>query len=122
MSPRRRGHRFCQPYDGVSFYKPAGVPMAGLEITDLGEDELEAMRLCDLEDLEQEEAAKRMNISRGTVQRLLYSGRKKIIDAFITTKAIKVSGGEHILPPPMAQGPRWGERMGKGRGMRNRNR
>ena len=90
--------------------------MSGLEITDLGEDELEAMRLCDLEDLDQEEAAKRMSISRGTVQRLLYSGRKKIIDAFVTTKAIKVSGGKHILPLPPVQGPRWGQRM------RNRNR
>ncbi|MBU0502372.1 MAG: DUF134 domain-containing protein [bacterium] len=111
MSPRPRRRRFCQPFDGVSFYKPAGVPMAGLEIADLGEDELEAMRLCDLEDLDQEAAAKRMKISRGTIQRLLYSGRKKIIDAFVTFKAIKVSGGEHILPPPVAQGPRWGAKM-----------
>ena len=111
MTPRPRRWRFCEPFNGVSFYKPAGVPMAGLKVADLGQDELEAMRWCDLEDIDQEEAAKRMNISRGTVQRLLYSGRKKIIDAFVTSKAINVSGGEHILPPPMAQGPRWGQRM-----------
>lgn len=83
--------------------------MAGLEIIDLSQDELEAMRLCDFEDLEQEEAAKKMNISRGTVQRLLYSGRKKILDAVLHSKALRIIGGEHIVPPPWfaRRGRRW---------------
>jgi len=88
MSPRGRKWRFCRPFDGVEFYKPQGIPMAGLEIVELGQDEFEAMRFCDHDDMDQEEAAKKMNISRGTVQRLLYSGRKKIIDVFLNGTAL----------------------------------
>ncbi len=47
----------------------------------LSYDEFEALRLVDGEDLSQEEAAKRMGVSRGTVWRLIASGRKKIIKA-----------------------------------------
>lgn len=100
MSPRRRKGRFCHPFEGDTFYKPRAVPLSALEIVDLGQDELEAMRLCDFEELDQEAAASKMNISRGTVQRLVYSGRKKIMDALTNSKALKVVGGEHILPPP----------------------
>lgn len=100
MSPRPRKWRFCLPFRGDSFFKPRGIPMAGLEIVDLFQDELEAMRLCDFEELEQEEAAKRMNISRGTIQRLLYVGRKKVVDVFINSKALRIISGEHIIPPP----------------------
>jgi len=100
MTPRPRKWRFCAPLGGDTFFKPRGNPLSGLEIIELGQDELEAMRLCDFEEMEQEEASKKMNISRGTVQRLLYSGRKKILNALINTKALKVTGGEHIVPPP----------------------
>jgi predicted DNA-binding protein (UPF0251 family) len=100
MSPRPRKWRFCNPFVGDTFYKPRAVPLASLEVVNLGQDEIEAMRLCDSEDLDQEEAAKRMNISRGTIQRLLYSGRKKVIGALINSKALRIIGGEHILPPP----------------------
>jgi predicted DNA-binding protein (UPF0251 family) len=41
-------------------------------------DELEALKLCDLDDLTQEQAGKRMGISRGTIQRILAAGRKKV--------------------------------------------
>jgi predicted DNA-binding protein (UPF0251 family) len=86
--------------------------MGALEIVDLGHDELEAMRHCDFEDLDQEEAAQRMNISRGTVQRLVYSGRKKMLDAVMNAKALRVVGGEHIVPPPHCpgRGQRWRHR------------
>ena len=100
MSPRPRKWRFCRPLMGEVFFKPQAVPMSVLEIVELGQDELEAMRLCDCEDLEQEEAAKRMNVSRGTVQRLLYSGRKKVLEAILNNKALRIVGGEHIIPPP----------------------
>ena len=106
MTPRHRKNRFCLPFEGDTFYKPRGVPLVDLEIVNLGQDEFEAMRLCDLEEMEQGEAAKRMNISRGTAQRLLYSGRKKLIDALSSSKAIKIIGGEHILPPPTPFGAR----------------
>ncbi|OGC22847.1 hypothetical protein A2291_08705 [candidate division WOR-1 bacterium RIFOXYB2_FULL_42_35] len=100
MTPRLRKGRCCQPFSGDTFYKPRAVPLAALEIVDLGQDELEAMRLCDFEELDQEQAAQKMNISRGTIQRLLYSGRKKIIDVITNAKALKIIGGEHIVPPP----------------------
>ena len=73
------------------------MPLSTLEILSLGHDEVEAMRLCDHEELDQEEAAKRMNISRGTVQRLLYSGRKKVIEAVTQAKALQIESGEHIV-------------------------
>ena len=57
-------------------------------------DELEALRLVDFEDLTQEEAGKRMNISRGTVWRLLQSARKKVIQAIL-------EGHELIISPPI---------------------
>ncbi len=98
MTPRQRKGRFCQPFTGDTFYKPRAVPLSDLEIVKLGHDEIEAMRLCDLENLEQEEAAQKMNISRGTVQRLLYSGRKAVIEAITQAKALQIDGGAHILP------------------------
>ena len=68
--------------------------MSDLEIVDLMPDELEAVRLCDLEELEQDDAARKMRVSRQTLQRALYSGRKKIIGAIIIGKAIKIANNE----------------------------
>ena len=67
-----------------------------LEEVDLTLDELETLRLCDLENLEQEEAAKRMKISQSTLSRILISVRKKIAEALIKGKAIKI---RKKLPP-----------------------
>jgi predicted DNA-binding protein (UPF0251 family) len=53
-------------------------------------DELEALRLCDGEGLSQQNAGEQMGISRGTVQRLVSSGRKKIIGALLTSRALVV--------------------------------
>jgi len=61
-----------------------------LEEVELGVDELEAIRLCDYKNLEQTEAAKRMKISQSTLQRILTSARKKIANALIEGKAIKI--------------------------------
>lgn len=52
--------------------------------------ELEVIRLVDLEDLNQQEAGVRMNTSRGTVWRLLQSGRKKIALSLIEGRRIEV--------------------------------
>jgi len=67
-----------------------------LEEVDLTLDELETLRLCDLENLEQEEAAKRMKISQSTLSRILISVRKKVAEALIKGKAIKI---RKKLPP-----------------------
>ena len=56
-------------------------------------EEAEAIRLKDLEGLEQEEGAKRMNVSRPTFQRVLASARQKLADAILHGKAIRINGG-----------------------------
>ncbi|GMX58367.1 MAG: hypothetical protein MCSN_0210 [Candidatus Microsyncoccus archaeolyticus] len=75
----------------VTYFKPRGIPLKGLEEIELNIDELEALRLCDLNGLEQVEAAEKMNVSRSTIQRMISSARKKIADAIINGKAIKIN-------------------------------
>lgn len=74
----------------VVYFKPRAVPLSMLEEVELSLAELEALRLCDLKNLEQTEAAKKMKISQSTLQRILTSARKKIADALIKGKAIKI--------------------------------
>lgn len=75
----------------VTYFKPRGIPLKELEEIELNIDELEALRLCDLKRLEQIEAAEKMNVSRSTIQRIISSARKKIADAIINGKAIKIN-------------------------------
>lgn len=70
--------------------KPSGVPRIELEMVELGLDEFEAIRLCDYDGKSQIEASEQMNISRGTVQRLLQSGRYKLVDALLHSKGIMI--------------------------------
>jgi len=74
----------------VTYFKPQGVPMRLLEIIELTTEEVEALRLRNMKDLEQEEAAKKMNTSQSTFQRILSSAYKKITEALIEGKAIKI--------------------------------
>lgn len=90
MSPFIRKTRFCRCFDGVTYFKPRGIPLDDLAINNLELDELEAAHLCDFEELSQEEAAIKMKVSTSTLQRLLYSGRKKIIDALYSSKALAI--------------------------------
>lgn len=93
MSPRPRKPRNCAcPHrpPGCSVFKPAGTPLMDLEQVLLLHDELEALRLCDGEGLTQEAAGARMGISRGTVQRLVASGRKKVIEAIVAGRALVI--------------------------------
>ena len=97
MSPRLKKPRFCNcPYrgDAEAVYKPAGTPLRDLEKITIGHDEMEAMFLCDAENLTQEEAGKHMGVSRGTVQRLITQARKKTIEAIVLGKALLVESGE----------------------------
>jgi predicted DNA-binding protein (UPF0251 family) len=64
--------------------------MRYLEIIELTIEEAEALRLRNIKDLEQEEAAKKMNTSQSTFQRILSSAYKKITEALIEGKAIKI--------------------------------
>jgi predicted DNA-binding protein (UPF0251 family) len=81
----------------VTYFKPAGVPARLLEGVALSVEELEAIRLKDMEGLQQEECAEKMRISRPTFHRVLESARQKIADALINGKAIRIEGGNFAL-------------------------
>ncbi|AHC15662.1 DUF134 domain-containing protein [Salinispira pacifica] len=81
--PGRRKRRNCRSLEGGRNFKPSGVPSYSLERISLDLDEFEAVRLCDHEGKSQIEAARIMEISRGTVQRLLESGRWKITEILL---------------------------------------
>jgi predicted DNA-binding protein (UPF0251 family) len=77
-------------FSGVCF-KPCGIKRNELEKVILLEDEMEALRLADYEGLYQQECADKMGISRTTFSRLIESARKKIADALINTKALRIN-------------------------------
>jgi predicted DNA-binding protein (UPF0251 family) len=81
----------------TNYFKPAGIPMQELEEVNISIEEAEALRLKDLEGLEQEQGAQRMSISRPTFQRVLASARKKLADALLHGKAIKIDGGNFAM-------------------------
>ena len=84
---------------GVTYFKPAGIPLRFLGEVRLSIEEAEAVRLKDLEDLEQEQCAERMSISRPTFQRVLATARQKIADALLNGKAIRIEGGNFEMAP-----------------------
>lgn len=86
--PRPRKPRRCRAHEGERIFKPARVPMRALERVSLELSELEAMRLCDVEGLDQQAAGTAMQVSRGTVQRLLNSGRAKVVRALLGAHAL----------------------------------
>ena len=88
MSPRCKKPRFCGCKFAGNAFKPTGIPMSDIEKIPLYRDELEALKLCDLDGLTKEEAGEKMGISRGTVQRVLTSARKKAAMALAECKAI----------------------------------
>lgn len=65
--------------------------MRELEIVELNDEELEALRLKNIENLEQIEAAKIMNTSQSTFQRILTSAYRKISESLVNGKAIKIT-------------------------------
>lgn len=77
----------------VTYFKPAGIPCGFLSSVCLSVEEVEALRLKDLEGLDQVEGAVNMGVSRPTFQRILSSARKKVSDALLNGKAIKIEGG-----------------------------
>jgi len=81
------------------FFKPRGIPLRVLEIVTLGHDELEALRLADLEGLYQAEVAERMGVSRQTVGNILKEAHRKVAEALLQEKAIQVAGGLVVEGP-----------------------
>jgi len=88
--PRPRGCRRVRFRPRSFFYKPQGVPLRNLEVIILTREELEALRLKNIQDLDQVEAAKKMNTSQSTFQRILASAYKKTARALVEGLAIRV--------------------------------
>lgn len=78
---------------GITYFKPAGIPLRFLEEVTISLEEAEAIRLKDIERMNQGQCADKMNISRPTYQRVLGSARHKIAEALLKGKAIRIEGG-----------------------------
>ncbi len=93
MSRSMKCRKVCADFTHKIF-TPEG---SGKGFITINVEELEAIRLCDLEHMEQEEAARRMEISRGTFQRILYAARKKTAEALCEGKGILIDGGNYEI-------------------------
>ncbi|RKY11170.1 MAG: hypothetical protein DRP65_05000 [Planctomycetota bacterium] len=131
--PRPRHFRRVGCLPQSNYFKPRGVPLAVLQCVNLTVDEIEAVRLADLGGLYQEEAAKKMKVSRQTFGRIIESAHKKIADALVNGKALSIDGGPVEMAPgvevppgffppagpggigPGGQGRRRGRRRGRHR-------
>jgi len=103
--PRRKKFRHCGGFRGGRVFKPLGTPMADLEVIELQHDELEALRLCDAEGLTQEDAGVSMGVSRGTVQRLVTSGRSKMVNSLLRSAALQIVPTLNISNAPLETEP-----------------
>ena len=86
--PHKRRRVCCKP--DSNYFKPRGIPTTELEEIKLTIEELESIRLADFEGLYQEDAAKKMDISRQTFGNTISSAHKKIADALLNAKALLI--------------------------------
>lgn len=75
---------------GVYYYKPQGIPLCNLDEILILPDEISAVKLYDFDELDQTQAAQEMQVSQPTFARILKSARKKIAQAIIEGKAIRI--------------------------------
>lgn len=80
-------------------FKPVGRPATDLEVETLRADELEALRLADLEGLYQEAAAERMGVSRPTFARILDRARSVVARALVEERLLVVGEGPVVTGP-----------------------
>jgi len=112
---------------GITYFKPRAVPLSELEEVEITLDELETLRLSNLEKLNQADSATKMKIHQSTFQRTLTRAREKVTDALVNGKAIKLHGGDFKMPRkdgtgPLGQGPIAGKGKGQGAGRGGRGR
>jgi predicted DNA-binding protein (UPF0251 family) len=91
--PRPFSFRRIAGRPAAPVFKPQGIPVRDLEEVVMTLDEFEAMRLASLDGLYQEEAARQMNISRPTFSRIIESAHRKMADALVHGKALRIEGG-----------------------------
>lgn len=94
--PRPTKYRMVEELPKEEYFVPANVPKCSLDEIVLKVEELEAMRLKDVEELHQEACAERMNVSRQTFQNIIDSARKKVAIALTEGKAIRIGGGHFV--------------------------
>ena len=104
---RPRKIKFVNFEPDITYFKPLAVPLNQLKEVELTVDELETLRLSDVEKLSQIDAAEKMHIHQSTFQRTLVRAREKLTDALVNGKAIKIHGGDYKTEPV---------RQGRGRG------
>lgn len=93
--PRRRRRRRVGFEPSFTYFGPGKGPSSSEVVLKM--EEFEAIRLKDFEDLDQEEAAERMGISQPTFHRTLVSARKKLSDALVNGKALRIEGGDYKM-------------------------
>lgn len=91
--PRPKCCRRVAGLPRCEMFKPAGVPACSLEEVVLSVDELEAIRLADLQGLYQEQAAEQMKVSRQTFGRIIESAHRKVAETLVEGKALRIEGG-----------------------------
>ena len=89
MRPRKRRRIRFNPH--AVYFKPQGIPLRMLQEVSLEHEELEAIRLKYIKEMEQTECAEQMGVSQSTFQRILSSANKKIAEALVQGKAIKIT-------------------------------
>jgi predicted DNA-binding protein (UPF0251 family) len=104
--PCKCRHVSLQPQ--AAYFKPKGIPLCELEEVGLTIDECESIRLADLKELYQEQAAREMGISRQTFGNIIMAAHKKIADAIVHGKALRIEGGNVKM---MRKRKRCGNRM-----------
>lgn len=116
--PRPRSQKKIAYNPEITYFKPSGVRMRDLDVVELTLEEVEALRLKNVEDKDQTECAKIMKTSQSTFQRILSSAEKKMSDGIIFGKAIKINKEEVIMPNMDGTGPAGaGPMTGRGKGM-----
>ena len=103
--PRPMKRRCIESEPAVDYFKPRGVPMMDLLEVYLTVDGLEAIRLVDREGLSLQDAAERMNVSRHTLGRLLADARRRVAEALVQGRALRIEGGHWELVNTEDQAP-----------------
>jgi uncharacterized protein len=80
-----------------SYFKPKGIPLSKSGEVLLAVDEFEAIRLADLEGLYHDQAAEKMQVSRPTFGRIIGTARRKVAEALVHGKALKIEGGVYEM-------------------------
>jgi uncharacterized protein len=114
--PRPRRFRKVGTKPKSMFFKPQGIPVRNLEHVHLSMDEIEAIKLKNIEGIDMTEGAKKMKISKSTFQRIIKEANRKIADGIINGKAIKIIN-LNTMPNfdgtgPKGEGPVTGRKLG----------